>query len=410
MEPLTAITVLASKYGISKLVGALTGRPDLGGLASEIFGALSASESRLGERLAVIERQLDDVLEQRYTTAVGSGLRTLLDAGTAANAAVRQDELLRARDLFREAVAAARSPLQAALAERYLLLCAIALGRDDAARNALAHLNRAATESMLESSETGANSWVQAERQDERSGLFGGWRKREDRITEQAASISQAAAEAADLAGQLLCESGVLAESLGSAAPPELIRIATAERPGGWQPYQDAVGRWRVRPSGPGPARVGALLVTWHSVRAGKGRSTGTGVRFPRFRATQSGDPFSTFRTRTTPGRIIGTRPSWLGPPRDEESPFRAGRLGRPEPISTVRVDVTVQADPALSRPVTIWLATSRPAERAGFRARLPALMGGHGHKLAAGERKCRVQQTLDVVGVKPEQIGRAHV
>jgi hypothetical protein len=37
MVALTAVVVLVGRYGVQELVGALTGRAELGGLASELF-------------------------------------------------------------------------------------------------------------------------------------------------------------------------------------------------------------------------------------------------------------------------------------------------------------------------------------------------------------------------------------
>ena len=52
----------------------------------------------------------------------------------------------RARDLFREAGASARSPLQVAMAERYLVLRAIGLGRPEAGLVAWRLLTRSRTD------------------------------------------------------------------------------------------------------------------------------------------------------------------------------------------------------------------------------------------------------------------------
>ncbi|MFF1637685.1 hypothetical protein ACFVXA_08650 [Streptomyces sp. NPDC058246] len=72
MEPVTVTTLLA-QYGVRQLVGALGGNPALGDLAAQLFGVVLASENRWSEQLAGIERRLDEVLEQRYSTAVGFG-------------------------------------------------------------------------------------------------------------------------------------------------------------------------------------------------------------------------------------------------------------------------------------------------------------------------------------------------
>jgi hypothetical protein len=192
VEPLTAITLIATKYGVSALIGALSGNKDLGALASELVGTLVASEDRLGERLGTIGRQLEEVLEQRYSTAIAAGQRTLLDAGTTLDPSMRSAELTRARDLFRDAAASARAPLQVAVAERYMVLCAIALGREDAARTALGLLNRSAFEALLGAlSLTGPEAVNRARAQVSAAG-FRTWR--EDRIDELSRTIINAAA------------------------------------------------------------------------------------------------------------------------------------------------------------------------------------------------------------------------
>jgi len=231
VEPLTVITLIASKYGVSRLVGALTGEQDLGGLAAEVVGALAESESRLAERLAGIEQLLDEVLEQRYATAVTTGLRTLVDAGTASDPEERREELLRARDLFREASSSARSKIQEALAERYTLLCSMSLGRIDAARNALRRLNGAATDAPIEAAGTSMRTWSLAEAHVELQGSSGGRTGREEQVSEQFAFIATAAREAGDLAGKLLQEALVLGECLGDDAMPRLHKDEIAEVP-----------------------------------------------------------------------------------------------------------------------------------------------------------------------------------
>lgn len=256
MEPLTAVTVLAAQYGVQQLVRAIGGDPGLADLATQLVSALSASEDRLGQRLAGIESRLDEVLEQRYTVATDTGLRTLLDAGTAASPAVRTDEMVRARDLFREAAAAARTTLQVALAERYLMLCAFALDREDAARTALARINIAAFETALDSSDTLQTSLTKAEERVDREG--GNRWQRARRVRETQIAIRAAAVEAADLAVQLLREARVLAERLGQTMPP-LSQLAQ-------RTPMAPMGVWNVGVLGMTSVRFGPLRIQWHRV------------------------------------------------------------------------------------------------------------------------------------------------
>src|SRR4051812_15740844 len=107
MEPISALLVIAGTRGAVALVKTLTGVDELGELTGELVRALTASESRIDERLDRIESGLDELLEQSYGVAVRRGVRYLLDA-TGSSGAVRVNDLDRARDAFVEATAAAR--------------------------------------------------------------------------------------------------------------------------------------------------------------------------------------------------------------------------------------------------------------------------------------------------------------
>ncbi|RSD10413.1 hypothetical protein [Amycolatopsis eburnea] len=274
MEPLTAISVIAAKYGVTQLVGALTGDDDLGGLAAELLGAVTASEDRLSTQLAGLGRQLDELLDQRYTTALAAGQRTLRDLVTAP-AEARQAEWTRARDLFREAAAAARSPLQEAVAERYVALCFVALGWPDAARTAWGEVNRAAFEALMDALPlVGPAAYDRAR---EQAGLPSRGRRsarREREVEEKGREIITAAGEVVPLALSLLAEPAAL--SGGVRPHVELIRpegFGTEQRltrpaqvwitPGG-----PGRGRFRLRPEdrlSPSGLRqeFGPLSVVW---------------------------------------------------------------------------------------------------------------------------------------------------
>ncbi|GAB3148528.1 hypothetical protein GCM10027258_43700 [Amycolatopsis stemonae] len=266
MEPLTAITMIAAKYGVSGVIGALTGNQELGSVSAELVGALAASEDRLGEKLSAIEGRLDEVLEQRYSAAIGAGLRTLLDAGTTRDPRVRADELVRARDLFRDAGASARTPLQVAVAERYLVLCAVALGRRETARVAWGLLNKSAFEALIGAMPVvGPAAYERAREQLGRSGRPVFRARREERIDELADEILDAASEVVELALDLLAEAADLTEAVGA---------VRALEPGSdfLEPEEDdddrlrTAGRLELRPAGPGPIRIGPLSVWWNSV------------------------------------------------------------------------------------------------------------------------------------------------
>jgi hypothetical protein len=340
VEALTAVTLLAGKYGVQRVIGTLTGRQDLSDLAGELFGTLAASEARLSERLAGIEQQLsgieqrlDEVLGQRYQVSLAMGLRGILEAGVSHDPRARTEELTNAHERFREAAASAHSVLQAAVAERYILLCAIALGRPDAAKTAWAQLNGAVTAMALDlcTAFEMAHGKV-ALRLDQEGALKGrGYWKR---LNDEADRIRDGVMEAAGLAKSLLVESAVLGQMFGQPQPPyidlrktesshkmffrkrlsnrmsrrtirELSRPESAMLPSslGW-----AMGtgflRWHVQASMPGPVRFGALVVTWKRIEQRHG----------------GWDPGNRYRTAT----------------------------------SDADVELSIQADPPLSRDVSI--------------------------------------------------------
>lgn len=155
---MTTILVLAGKYGTEKIIAALTGDTDLGGVVAELFGELRASEDRMADRLSAIEGKLGVLLEQPYSITLGAGQRALLDAGVSADADGRLRELRQARVYFREASAAARSKLQVATAERFLGLCCLALREPDAAAVAMRASRAAALEGAIELAATPARA------------------------------------------------------------------------------------------------------------------------------------------------------------------------------------------------------------------------------------------------------------
>ncbi|MER7008848.1 hypothetical protein ABT297_38195 [Dactylosporangium sp. NPDC000555] len=270
MEPLTAITTLAAQYGLSRLIAAVGGDPNLAAMAAEIVSALWASEDRLDARLAGIESRLDEVLEQRYTVAIRSGLRTLVDAGRASDPRFREEELTRARERFVEATAAARTSLQVVIAERYLALCGFGLGRRDAARVAIERVQSIALKVFVESTDAYNNSLVTAAQR--LDGNRKGSKRSAQLFTEQKA-IAQAASDAIRLAFAALHESVVLSEDLGEPAPPTFVphksianrnlgnlRVAGVERP-----------VWSVTPVQAGvDTTIGPLSINFHVTPAGR--------------------------------------------------------------------------------------------------------------------------------------------
>lgn len=275
MEPLTAIATIAAKYGTSQLIRALTGNDELSGLASELLGELVASEDRLSEQLAGIGRQLEELLDQRYTVALGAGQRALRDASTAPEPRSRAAELARARDLFREAAAAAsaRSPLQIAVAERYVALCSLSAGRPDAVPAALNTLNDAAFRALTEALPLfGPKAYEKARDQLPRSSRLGLRGRREERIDELGSDLVDAVDDVVDLSLNLLAESEALARGLGQDLGPET--DVDLILPPGYE-HDERLTRTAqvvVRPIEPGPLRFGPLTVAFGEIKLAPGR------------------------------------------------------------------------------------------------------------------------------------------
>jgi hypothetical protein len=311
MDPLTGVVVIASQYGIRAVLRALTGGDDVGDFAAEIVGALSASEDRLEERLARMEDQLSQVLDQQYTTGLKVGKRILSDAVPGARSKVREKELGHARDAFRKASASARTPLQEALAERYLALCLISLGQTRAAGASVHRLEGAATDALLTTYETRMDSWHRAEEATKKERNFRKLFDRERYTAERQTAIDDAALEEAVLAFRLVEEAGLL--RLGLSDQDAQARARWGERPvlsiysqsreevSSWSSWAQAF--WRVN--------VEANTATPEVVRVGA-----ISVRLNRFEV-------------------------------------RKLRVA-----DAVKLDYSIQIDPPLSRPVQVWLLT----------------------------------------------------
>jgi hypothetical protein len=399
---LTVLVRIAAKHGMKKLIDALGGDLGFGDVASELFSELAASERLLGERLAGIERRLDEVLEQPYRSAIGTGLRTLLDAGTTSDGQVRAEELVRATALFREASAAARSSLQVAVAERYLVLCAIALGRRDTACTALGRLDHAALTALTQADHHGRFQFASRDAADQAAQELGRIRRRralEERTTQLVLRVQRGATDAGELSVQLLREAAVLAHGLNltAAPPPELrwlpprelleepaVEVAWMQPPR--HPTED-IGRIEVRATGRGPLRVGPLSVEWHHVGLHEG---------PRQRRSEAEKTAREYLTRHNPtsradlgagpgagaGAGAGAGVSTAGPP--------------PDPlVHLIEVDLTVRADPPFAEHVDFFLTEPDP----------PGEFGEfyiNSDRLIAGEYESRVRRLIMTAEPKP--------
>lgn len=375
MEPLTAITLLAGQYGIRQVVAALTGNQEASALAGEIFRQLSASEDHLSSHLIHIEERLDQVLEQPYEIAIGAGTRGLLDVVATKDSNARRKDLRQARERFRDATAAARSPLQRAVAERYLLLCAVALHRQDAAKTALARLNYAATTAALEVDDTMHNADGIARRYLEERGEARG-RGKDRRLTARAGELRRGASEAARVVANLLSEAGVVGQRLGQTQPPSISTAPPEQRSrvGAAAPtsatFRYSLARptatWQVVPNGPGPVRVGTFVVTWDRYEP-----SGPVQREPPFGMTSRVPLFARYT-------------------RD------------------VQVDVKIEADPPLTRSVPLklgWGSVRQPAAPKDLlRPYGSPLLGTQSHTLLAGARLYHLKET---VITSTDQVGK---
>jgi hypothetical protein len=276
VEPISALLILAGSHGAVALVKSLTGVDELADLSGELVRALTATESRIDERLVAIESRLDELLDQAYGVALRRGVRYLLDAGSG-NAATRSADLDRAREAFVEATAAARSPLQQAVAERYLLLVLLGLRRTDAVPASLYRVEEYATAAVFDAVRTSEVNREAAtallRREGEAPGRFGGGT---ERLRAAQLEVKRAAVESVGMGGRLLAEMAMLRPTLGLppvAAPPTdpivdetLMTLEVKQTRTGVTVESSGTSTtrpyWRFEAGPDAPLRVGALTVT----------------------------------------------------------------------------------------------------------------------------------------------------
>jgi hypothetical protein len=201
--PITAVVGIAEVYGAKVLVKALGGSDEVAGVSGELVKRLTASESRIEDRLRGIEEALDELLAKPYGDALRKGLRYFLDASREGPSSDRKRDLKDARKAFIEASSAAQSHLQKALAERYVLLIEFAEGKKERTQTSLEQMECAATAAAFDAME--------------RSEHKAGKRRRAHGVPRQ-----EAALESMGICGRLLGEAAVLAPELGlpSRGPP----------------------------------------------------------------------------------------------------------------------------------------------------------------------------------------------
>ena len=295
MEPISALLVLAGSHGAMALVKSLSGADELGQLSGELVRALAASESRIDERLDRIESGLDELLEQSYSVAIHRGVRYLLDA-TGSTGDPRRQDLDRARDAFVEATAAARSPLQQAVAERYLLLVLLGLGRHDAVPASLVRVEEYATANAFDALRTSEHNHdattALLRRGDGRPGWLGDGRPTwlggsggEDRLRQARTEVKRAALDSIDMSARLLAEMALVRPTLNlpavSAPPVEpivddsIMTVRVKQTRYGVETVSQGEGHlvpyWTFEAAHGRPLRLGSLTVTVSSEPAPPG-------------------------------------------------------------------------------------------------------------------------------------------
>lgn len=127
VEPLSAFALMVAQVGARRLVGALAG-DDAGGLAAGVLGLLTGVEQSQS-RLISLEQQMKALLNQHYTASLNNGTRLLKQSAMPGRpAGDRERNLYDAATNLRDAAHVATTPVQAAVAERQLLLTELARG------------------------------------------------------------------------------------------------------------------------------------------------------------------------------------------------------------------------------------------------------------------------------------------
>ncbi|MEU0535698.1 hypothetical protein [Amycolatopsis tolypomycina] len=145
MELTMAPLMTLAKQGIGSFLDQLRGTPTLGSVRTEIISALQDLSYELRRS---VEQGVGNLIEHPYRMALARGIRTLADAASV-GAAARPRELIDAREHFKNAQAAAVSPVQVAIAEEYLMICALALDEPELAETAYRLFRRSAFHGAL---------------------------------------------------------------------------------------------------------------------------------------------------------------------------------------------------------------------------------------------------------------------
>jgi hypothetical protein len=343
------------------------------------------SEDRLHLHLTRIETRLDKLIAQAYTKAMGQGVRLLADAADSDGGA-RLEEIAAARALFLDAAASTDLPLEISVAERYVMLCSLALDLPSKALTAFRRSNRKAFDAILQAGEDWENARTLAEQRvgpapsapaaGESAAERAARQRTEDLVAREVSSIRTASIELADLAVAAFCETNALADFFGQVTPSRIVRApdeALTSLYGTGYPAEHG-RRWLVELApGTNRASVGELTFTWDTfVRvAASGEERMLVPRIPAEETPQPGEPLNVSFLR------------WL----DRYFPRTL-----PLPDEYYLLEATVQAQSGLPVPVRATLVSAM--ERMpipGADARTPASPGIHDVLLRPGEQNSTV-------------------
>lgn len=299
MEPLTLITTFVGPVGLDRLVDALRSGSQTDGLVTEFLTTLAASEDRLHLRLAGIENRLDQIIAQPYSEPLGLGVRLLADAANI-GPAHRNGEIHRARQLFLKAATATTLPLEIAVAERYALICALALDEHAGyARTAYDKLRHAAFTAILQAADTVRRSNEFARERVGPSPLRRDRESTRDRaaregqealVAVERAKIRAAASETLELAVSAFREANAFDVYFGHPVPPAITRLTEVPAADRIPGMRRSAMLWLVTPAqDPSVVAVGDLAVAWNDVT----RVLTTQER--RMRIERHGGPFPGF-------------------------------------------------------------------------------------------------------------------
>ncbi|MDG4834111.1 hypothetical protein O7627_33140 [Solwaraspora sp. WMMD1047] len=386
MDPLTLIISLVGLIKVDSVFAWLRGEPPLSELFTELRSQLAEDEQRLHLRLAAIEQLLEALLEQEHQHSLRKGVRILIDVANGASDA--EADLRRARDLFVNAATSARSPLQVALAERYILVCALVLADAPRATTAYDQLRWNAFEGALQATRAVRNSHEQTERrlgwapptEQQQFKSNADAAKARERRAEFARAYEQtvrANGEALDLAVAMLTEADSVAGWFGrpdasalQALDPAPARRAargyhgptsTAARDAGEIGLGVSIHRrWLVVPTDREPARIAGITVCWDQFELWH-NAPGSRMRL---------DPSTAY---TSLGRALQTR--W---PR---------RMRLPKLHYAARAAISVEHGPL--EPVSVRLTTAaRSIPVPGKDLEEPASYGMTAARLSDGQRE----------------------